>query len=298
MKRRTIEKVLNAKFDDFLKSISDEGLRERVKQNSIITGGCIASMLLREKVNDYDIYFRNGQVAFDVAKHYLALHNAGGTVTQTNGRIKIKLNSLGSLNNPDTLDESEMDDVFGTDNIVDAALTDAASKMAPEVSAQKPPYSPLFVSDNALSLTGDVQLIIRFFGEPEVIHESYDFVHCTNYWTSWDRKVVLNQPALESLITKELIYIGSRYPLCSIIRIRKFVARGWKCSAGQILKMALQLNELDLKDLSVLQDQLVGVDALYFMALLHALKQAQKDSPDKQFTPAYIIEIINRIFES
>ena len=35
-----------------------------------------------------------------------------------------------------------------------------------------------------LTLSGAVQLIIRFYGPPEEIHANYDFIHCTCCWQS------------------------------------------------------------------------------------------------------------------
>ena len=69
-------------------------------------------------------------------------------------------------------------------------------------------------------------------------------MHCTNYWTSWDREVVTSAAALESILTKDLKYQGSQYPVCSIIRTRKFIERGWTINAGQYLKMAIQIGAM------------------------------------------------------
>lgn len=77
-----------------------------------------------------------------------------------------------------------------------------------------------------------------------------------------------------------------------IIRTRKFLSRGWTINAGQYVKMAMQLNDLDLKDVKVLEDQLTGVDAAYFMQLIDALKDVE---PEKM-NAAYISTIIDRIF--
>jgi hypothetical protein len=154
------------------------------------------------------------------------------------------------------------------------------------------PYRPVFMSTNAITLSRRVQIILRFYGEPDEIHKNYDFVHCTNYWTSWDKKLVLHQAALESLLAKELRYVGSKYPICSIFRIRKFIQRGWSINVGQILKAIIQISELDLKNPAVLEDQLTGVDVAYFTQLIAKLKE--KD-PEK-VNSAYLVEILDRMF--
>ena len=74
--------------------------------------------------------------------------------------------------------------------------------------------------------------------------------------------------------------------------MRKFVQRGWQINAGQILKMAMQISELNLKDLKVLEDQLTGVDTAYFVQLIERLKEKDPEKVDS----AYLIEIVDRIF--
>lgn len=71
MKRRTIKRILRKKFKEFLDSIDDERVQKLVAENSIITGGAISSMLLHEKVNDFDVYFKNSETALAVAEYYV-----------------------------------------------------------------------------------------------------------------------------------------------------------------------------------------------------------------------------------
>jgi hypothetical protein len=64
---------------------------------------------------------------------------------------------------------------------------------------EDPTFRPVFMSTNAITLSDKIQIVLRFYGEADTIHENYDFVHCTNYWTSKAGELVLRQPALESL---------------------------------------------------------------------------------------------------
>jgi hypothetical protein len=57
MKKKTINSVICKKFDEWVSSIEDKSVASLVSENSIVTGGCIASMLLKEEVNDFDVYF-------------------------------------------------------------------------------------------------------------------------------------------------------------------------------------------------------------------------------------------------
>lgn len=279
MKAKTIKSVLRKKHDDWLSSIDDDHVRTLARRNSIITGGCIASMLLKEKVNDYDIYFTDKDTVIAVAGYYVEQFNAANDmdaeVSVEEDRVKVLIRSDGVAG--EEIDDQEM----GEEIEIDLPEDD-----------EKPKYRPVYMSSNAITLSNKIQLIIRFYGDPDQIHENYDFVHCTNYWVSKTGELTLRPAALESLLTRELRYTGSLYPLCSIIRTRKFIKRNWTINAGQYLKMAIQLQSFDLTDPNVLEDQLIGVDVAYFYQVITAVKDK---SPEK-IESAYLIEIIDRMF--
>lgn len=313
MKAKTIKKVIRAKVDEWVASIEDEAVRNLAEKNTIVTGGCIASMLLSEPVNDFDLYFANKETTMAVAQYYVKRFdpkNKAGVsvpifVDDNEGRVRIVVKSAGIAGEdgaaqPYEYFESQPEDAGG--NYVGEVLGDAgdieeAREEAHEMAIEsdndgKPRYRPVFLSTNAITLSQRVQIVLRFFGSADQIHENYDYVHCTNYWTSKDDELVLRQPALESLLARELRYVGSKYPICSVIRLRKFIKRGWSVNAGQILKMMLQISELDLKDHKVLQDQLTGVDAAYFVQLVSKIKEKDPEKVDS----AYLVEIIDRMF--
>ena len=153
-------------------------------------------------------------------------------------------------------------------------------------------YRPTFLSQNAITLTGKIQLVIRFYGEPDQIHDNYDFIHAMNYYDYRDKNLVLKQEALESLMSRTLIYRGSLYPICSLYRIRKFLDRGWRISAGQITKIAWQISELDLTNQHVFREQLTGCDMAYQYQLIEALNNVEPEKIDS----AYVAAIIDKIY--
>lgn len=286
-KAKTIRAVLSKKFNAFLDSITDDAVRTSVRNNSIITGGAIASMLLGERVNDYDVYFTDKATALLVANYYVnafkSKHAADLMVQEEDdGRIRI-VTEKGHRGATDgdvaVLGEGDVEDAY-----------DDLNEAAQEV--EDGSYRPVFISTNAITLSDRIQIVLRFYGKADEIHENYDFVHCTNYWESATGKLELRPKALEALLARELRYVGSKYPLCSIIRLRKFIKRGWSINAGQILKMVMQLQELNLMDIKVLEDQLTGVDSAYFCQVIQDL--SAKD-PEK-VNAAYLVEIIDRMF--
>lgn len=290
MKAKTIRKALYAKMQEWVATIDDTELRKQVCANLIVTGGAIASMLLKEPVNDFDVYFRDKETAQAIANYYVSKFNSANEtelkVSEEDDRIRIitKKGHRGETASDATtlLDSGEIEDTY-----------DEAEKLALATQEDsKPKYRPIFLSTNAITLSQKLQIVLRFYGEPDEIHDNYDFVHCTNYWTMRDDNLVLRPAALEALLSRELRYVGSKYPICSVMRLRKFIGRGWTVNAGQILKMAMQISELDLTDPKVLEDQLTGVDSAYFMQLIEKLNE--KD-PEK-VNAAYLVEIIDRMF--
>ena len=289
---KNIKKSLNAKMKDWLKNVDNDDIKKTIMENAIITGGSIVSMLNNEEVNDYDVYFRTQDAVIKITNYYVAKFNenhkniAEVKVGDDTGRVSIFIQSAGTASeNNGVTDESEPTPF--------KEPSDEKTNAEPEL---KPKYRPVYLSSNAITLSDKIQIIIRFYGEPKEIHENYDFVHCTCYWTSWNNELCLPSRALEAIINKELYYMGSKYPLCSIIRTRKFINRGYTINAGQYLKMALQLNQLDLLNVDTLEDQLMGVDSAYFAAAIRSIKERQTSEPEWKLDEGYLFEIINHIF--
>ena len=351
MKKKTINAIISKKVKEWLNSITDDEVKKYISDKIIVTGGCITSMLLNEKINDFDIYFKDKKSVKLISEYYCnkfndnnkdRLNNLGkdgkawvldgkdlddwkndkikltdfavgynsdfkysqtsewgedegflrisGMLNNTTPeRIKIIINSDGIAEDSDyKADESECSideylDILGDDS--NTNTTDNKEK-----------YRPIFLSTNAITLSDKIQLVIRFYGEPSEIHENYDFVHVLNYWDSKYGQVELNPIALECILNKELRYVGSKYPICSLIRTRKFIKRGWQINAGQYVKMAFQISNLDLTNIYVLEDQLVGVDSIYFLNFIKNLQKSNANNPEFKLTQDYLTTVIDKIF--
>lgn len=313
MNRRIIGYQLANKINNWLESITDKELREFLADKVIVTGGCIMSMLTGEKVNDFDVYFTTKEATLRVAEYYVALFKKNhpkltrdiivvdgdkvkeGQYVQyglTKDRVAIIVKSDGVAGNDK--DISDPENIAEDEETKDAAEKEKEKKTEDE-EAKK--YVPRYLTSNAITLSGRVQLVIRFYGDADKIHENFDYLHCTNYWTSADKTLHLKEKALEAILTKELIYVGSRYPLCSIIRMRKFIKRGWAINAGQILKMCYQLSELDLNNVGVLADQLVGVDTTYFSKLISDMQEKKAKDSEFEINYGYLVTLIDEAFD-
>ncbi len=291
MKIKTIKRAISMKLTAWLSTIDDEKLRADVRANILVSGGSITSMLLSEPVNDYDVYIKDMDVLIRLAKYY--------TPKVLDGRLREQY-----------LENHAPDEVFGSEdggeNLAELAVRvktlkpDQVKLDIPSEGIRIPlkdeelnrgDYKVAFLSQNAISLTDDLQIVLRFHGDSTQIHKTFDFIHATNYFT-FEEGLVVNTDALSSILTKELRYQGSLYPLTSIIRMKKFLLRGWTINAGEILKIMFQISELDLKDPVVLEEQLIGVDIAYFSLLIEILRGVPKD----KITSPYLNSIIDKVF--
>ena len=261
MQRKTIQKIISKKMNDWIGSITDQDLQTKIKDEIIVTGGAIVSLLLNEQPKDYDVYLKTKETVKQVALYYADKFNnrkksSGAKAFVLDGgkflsmsdderektygdlvnvmehnidenRIKIFIKSQGvASEDPDMLNQP-FEDVY---DVIEEADDIPADQLEDKDEEEKEKFRPIFLSANAITLANKVQLIIRFYGEPTDIHSNYDFIHCTNFWT-FETGLITNIDALESVLAKTLIYQGSKYPLCSVIRTRKFINRGWHINA-------------------------------------------------------------------
>jgi hypothetical protein len=320
MKSATIKLVLKQKIEDWISSIDDDLVKANIKAHTIVSGGAIASMLAGEKVNDYDIYFRNKETAEIVARYYVnKFNNSNGQLSTTamrscNPQVKVEkrfnvkgveedrviiyMKSAGVAS--ETQSEYryfESEGETSADQFMDSLNVDpmeTATDLADIVKDKKTKYRPVFFSENAVTLSDKVQLVMRFYGSPDQIHENYDYAHAMCYYDYAKNDLVLHPEALECILSKTLIYKGSLYPVASIFRVRKFIQRGWRITAGQLLKIIWQLNDINLKDPVVLREQLIGVDQAYMHQLLRALET--KDATQR-IDSTYLAKLVDEIFE-
>jgi hypothetical protein len=327
MKRTTIKTILRKKLNYWLDSITDERVREIARENVLVCGGAISSMLLGEKPNDYDLYFKTKGAAMAVAVYYIKVFNASNKLSSVNGyeaelreikvtnirgeeeeRIVIFMKSAGvaaedqnryeyfegqsEATTTDFIKSLKTQDDIGVQLGLDPAET--VEDVSKKLKSEKVRYRPIFLTDNAITLSDKVQVIIRFFGSVDDIHNNFDFVHAFCSYDLAGNSLTLPAESLEALLTRNLIYKGSLYPIASLFRIRKFLERGFRISAGQLLKIVWQLNELDLTNLATLKEQLIGVDFAYMRELIAAL---EKDAGALQIDSIYIGQLIDEIFE-
>lgn len=300
MQVKTIRKNIEMKMNQWLETITDVELRKSVKKNILVSGGSITSMFLNEKVNDYDVYLMDQSVLIELCKYYAIPHG----VVVWDGRNKSKIieenggeEYLSSVYIDGDLTKNESKLAVAIRNLKESQVklyitsSEGGKRVNEDKEEDKLQYFVKFFSPNAISLSDNVQIICRFNGNAEEIHKTFDFIHATNYFT-FEEGLVTNKAALESILTKQLKYQGSLYPVTTIIRIKKFLKRGWNITAGEMLKVMFQISDLDLSEPDVLEEQLIGVDIAYFGTLIDILRNV----PKEKHNSAYISSIIDKVF--
>lgn len=325
MKPSLIKTIIRRKVNKWADTIEDKELRAAVKKDTVVMGGAICSLLQNETPKDYDVYFRNTDLAIKVAAYYykratgddlVAIDDPAeakglshyaysrdepkgiGMFIKSSGKVegeaaKDDRTAVGA-HNIEELPDEVAEELFGTldeNEQVNAELQDPDEEKAAK---KKNVFEPKYITENAITLSDGIQIVLRFCGEPEYIINYYDYEHCKMWFQCWDGVLKTPEFALETLLNKRLVYTGSKYPICSLFRMRKFMARGWRINAGQIVKMAYQISHLDLNNIEVLRDQLIGCDHAYFMWLIADLQSKVAEDPEAVKT--YLVEMIDKYF--
>ena len=243
MKAIQIEKLLTTVFENFLETITDEKIKETVKSNAFIAGGCIPSMLMDEWVNDYDIYFTSKVIADAVREYYYRI--------RTNELLKT--------------------------SIKEEVVTDDYTKIVYKDEV-KNSFRPVFITKNAITLTDKIQLITKFTGDPWDVIKNFDWAHLRSYYKY--PKLHLDPDVYRLITEKDLVYTGSAYPLSSMMRMQKYTKKGWKISAVDQLKIALEMAKLDLADLEVLKEQMTGIDPTYMLNIWDKIESKKWEIDD------------------
>ena len=328
MQGKNIKIHLAKKLNDWANSVDDPKIAEIILTKTIISGGCIVSLLNDEEPKDYDVYIKDIDSLLAIANYYVEKYrnfvnefNIEDDNNEEDNKNKCEIDCIKDLDNfciqkciwNDELkywrvlkDGDILKDTDGNNDIrircfirsigtVGEYIEENFKNLNKIKKDANKKYFPKYFTNNAITLSDKIQLVLRFYGDADKIRENFDFVHCTSYYDNSENILELPSRALEAILNKEFYYIGSKYPLCSIIRTRKFIKRGYTINAGQYLKMVLQLNQMDLTNIHILEEQLIGVDSSYFSAVINNIK---KDYIDKDIDASYLIKVVNKVFDN
>jgi len=220
----------------------------------LIAGGSISSLILGERVNDYDVYF-------PLAENL----------------------TLDRIFPPELVEQFELEIIstkFGetivTNNVQHSksGIMAAPNKYLPKITIipAGEEYWPsdltkVFISQSAITFVFDnfpaIQFIPKYFDmDVRALLQTFDFLHVQAgyaYGGSDEDFMVLPNDVLEAITTKTVIYTGSQQPIGSMLRLAKLVRNEWNASNKTILAIAQDVAALDMYTAEEAIAQLGGV---------------------------------------
>jgi hypothetical protein len=194
-------------LDGWIASVADCELAGCLRREAYIAGGAIASLLLGEPVQDYDVYVRQAATAQALKAYYEAFFE----------------------HHPAPVHDPHHP----------FALADEPTA----------PCRPLTMTSNAVYLSTRIQLMTSFYGEPNWMVSLYDYEHCTGYYTAGEGRLVVSAAARQAIAMRSLHYRpGALFPMLSLLRLPKFIARGYTIDLGQLFQLVVTVASEGLGD--------------------------------------------------
>lgn len=279
VKSKMIIDNIETKMNSWIKTLPIS-LQEKTQRSYIVTGGAIASMLLNEQPKDYDVYFDDVSVCKDLSNHYMKLY--------ANKHQDKNIRNIDVIGTSNSVKINFMQDTpFQSKNSMKMFRNISESK---ELVRSESSYEPLIITSNAITLANDIQIITRFVGDPSFIHSNFDFLHAMNYFSKKDG-LKLTNVSLDCVRSKELKYVNSIFPIAAIIRVKKFIKRGWNINSGEIFKICWDIAHLDLDNPETLRTQLTGFYGQEFHQIL-----SEMDTNGYDLTRESLANLVSKIF--
>lgn len=142
------------------------------------------------------------------------------------------------------------------------------------------------------------QVIKKFTGRPEEIFDHFDFTINMGAWMP-DGVFWLYKDFFEDLAKRRLmINVNTFYPISTVVRVFKYIRKGYTIAGTEILKIMLQVHSLELSNFGVLKEQLEGIDTLFLKPLtdfLSKTEHAEQKYSFEEFLKIYDDLIINTL---
>jgi hypothetical protein len=102
-------------------------------------------------------------------------------------------------------------------------------------------------------------IIFRFFNSAEEVLSYFDYECCKAAYDFKIQQLIVSPMFWPSLQLRQLIYTSSLYPIGALIRLQKYVQRGYKPDYASILRLYKDLKALKTEDPEILEDQIGGL---------------------------------------
>lgn len=137
----------------------------------------------------------------------------------------------------------------------------------------------------------------HLFSNPLDIIKEFDFTVCMGAYSFLDNQFYLHKEFLKHNAQRRLIFNPqSKYPICALYRVRKYLKRNYTISGGEIVKIGLAINNLNLETYADLRNQLYGIDTLILQELTDLLMS--DEYKDRKFDFLETIDLIDKYLEN
>ena len=256
-KRTRFEVALGKAIAARIKQALPDKLATIFSETGIVAGGCFASAISGRPINDIDVFVTNE----------VFIHKFADMVNQ-------------SLTKENRFTLTESDDglmaVFpeGSDGItvgegrryvlaqlsVDEQITDGIKVLA---------IGPNAITIEVKDLPYAIQIVTRLIPQNvRALDDAFDFLHTKFFFDVFNNTLHGTEAAVNAAESRTLIYTGSKYPFSSMVRMAKYIRRGWSISPAQMFLIAKDLSNTNLDEPEALLDQLLSIDISYFLSVI------------------------------
>lgn len=126
------------------------------------------------------------------------------------------------------------------------------------------------------------QLIVLqdLFGDPKTIFSYYDFTVCMAAYQFFkdgeNEGFVFGDDFFKHVGQRRLVFhTGTMFPICSMLRVMKYIKRGFFITGMEILKLGLSIHTLKIETYADLRRQLQGIDTAFLSDLTTQMKDGE-----------------------
>lgn len=123
------------------------------------------------------------------------------------------------------------------------------------------------------------------------IIKEFDFTVCMGAYDFMEGCFSFHYQFLEHIARRILMFNPeSKYPICALGRVKKYVKKGYHISGAEIVKMSLCVANLEMNNYTDLKEQLLGIDTFLFKDLTDDL--IEKHGKDAKIDYGMVMEMI------
>lgn len=121
-------------------------------------------------------------------------------------------------------------------------------------------------------------------GGEEAIFNTFDFTICSGIFDFETEEFHFAPTFEKDNKEKKIVFnINTLYPISSLIRVNKYIKKGYTISNIEYLKIALKISQLEIENYSYLKEQLLGIDTLLLKPLTDRMLEGDEKCDINEF---------------